>query len=117
MEFREALPILRLLADGIDPETQQPFPKNSPYGAPAVIRSLHAAIRATEWADRKTSLPQNVGKAWTPEEDQQLRREFHSSVDFHDIARIHGRSRGAIMTRLERLGEMPAPNVAARTTT
>lgn len=117
MEFREALPVLRLLADGVNPQTNESFPKDSPYNNPFVIRALHAAVRATEWADRKTSLPQNGGKGWTPEEDQQLRREFHSAIDFNEIARTHGRSRGAIVTRLERLGEMPAPHAADRTAT
>lgn len=110
MEYREALPILRLLADGMDPNTNQPFAPNSPYNAARVIRALEAAVRATEWADRKTSLPTNVGKGWSPDEDQLLRREFHSAVDFSEIARRHGRTRGAIVTRLERLGELPPPH-------
>jgi hypothetical protein len=113
MEYREALSILRLLADGIDPNTNQPFATTATYNSPRVIRALEAAVRATEWADRKTSLPENVGKGWTPEEDQRLRSEFHSSADFSEIARRHGRTRGAILTRLERLGEMPAPHPIA----
>ena len=117
MDYREALPIVRLLADGKDPQTNRPFPKDSPYNQPPIIRALQAAARAVEWADRKTALPPNVGKGWSPEEDEQLRHEFHSSLDFSEIARRHARTRGAIITRLERLGEMPAPHAAARTTT
>ena len=106
MEYREALPILRLLADGVDPETKQLFPKDAPYNTPRVIRALQAAVRAVEWAHRKKSLPENVGKGWTPNEDEQLRREFHGAVDFSEIARRHERTRGAIISRLEHLGEM-----------
>ncbi len=117
MEFREALPIIRSLADGRDAATNQPFAPDSLFNRPVVIRALQAAVRAVEWADRKTALPENVGKGWTPEEDERLRREFHSSVDFSKIARRHGRTRGAINTRLERLGEMPVPGVTLKTTT
>lgn len=117
MDFREALPIIHSLADGLNPTDQRPLPAESVYNNPAVIRALAAAMRALDWADRKTSLPSNTGKGWSIEEDEKLRKEFHSSVDFSEIARRHSRTRGAIITRLERLGEMPAPHPGPKTNT
>ncbi len=114
MEFREALPIVRSLADGINPVDHATLPADSPYNMPAVVRALAAAVRALDWADRKTSLPANTGRGWSIEEDEKLRKEFHSAIDFSEIARRHGRTRGAIITRLERLGEMPAPHPSPR---
>lgn len=117
MEFREALPIVRSLADGLNPLDHKPLPPDSPFNLPTVIRALGAAVRALDWADRKTSLPSNTGRGWSVEEDEKLRNEFHSPVDFSEIARRHGRTRGAIITRLERLGEMPAPHPSPRSNT
>ncbi len=48
MEKFEASQILQGLADGIDPDTGEVFPDDSPYQRPKTIRALFVAIRAIE---------------------------------------------------------------------
>jgi hypothetical protein len=45
-----------------------------------------------------------LGERWTPEEDEELRREHGGGVPPSDIARAHGRNHGGIVARLARLG-------------
>jgi hypothetical protein len=106
MTYEEALPILRLLADGIDPVNGGKFPASSSYQHVTVVRALQVAIEAVEIERKKSAMAANAGKAWSDREDEQLQQEFHAAVDFREIAEIHGRSRGAILSRLERLGEI-----------
>ena len=44
------------------------------------------------------------GKPWTDIEDDKLRDEFKSKIKLSDIAAEHGRTRGAIESRLDHLG-------------
>ncbi len=48
MDHDEALTILKHLSDGNDPETGKPFPPDSPYQRPDVIRALFHAVRELE---------------------------------------------------------------------
>ena len=53
----------------------------------------------------ETSDPlRNAGKPWTDIEDEKLTDEFASKMSISDIAAEHGRTRGAIESRLEKLG-------------
>ena len=45
----------------------------------------------------------NAGKPWTVEEDKRLRYEFASKRKISDIAKEHGRTKGAIESRLKHL--------------
>jgi hypothetical protein len=45
-----------------------------------------------------------LGLKWTPDEDQQLRDAFTAKTPYPAIAATHGRSTGAITSRLVRLG-------------
>jgi DNA helicase IV len=45
---------------------------------------------------------------WDPAEDQALTVEFRENLDIKSIAKRHGRQRGAIRSRLKRLGLIPA---------
>ncbi len=106
MNLTEALNVLRPLADGVDPSTGEVLPSQSLFQQAQVVRALSLAIGALEREARKAELPKGAGKAWTSAEDTRLREEFHKSVDFNEIARIHDRTRGAILSRLVRLGEL-----------
>lgn len=44
----------------------------------------------------------NVGAPWTMEEDEQLKAEFQSGMKIQDIANKHGRTKGAISSRLRK---------------
>ena len=61
MEITQALEIVRVLADGIDPNTGSMMPANSPYQHPQIVRALHVAVRKLESAvhheKRKSAFP------------------------------------------------------------
>lgn len=57
MDHDQALTILKRLADGRDPETGQPFPPDSPYQRPDVIRALFHAVRELENAPMSEANP------------------------------------------------------------
>ena len=46
--FKGARRSEKLLSDGNDPETGKPFPPNSPYQRPDIIRALFHAVRVLE---------------------------------------------------------------------
>ena len=47
---------------------------------------------------------QSAPRAWTPEEEEKLSREFAEGVTIADIARAHKRTKGAIKSRLRKMG-------------
>ncbi len=108
-----AIPILQALADGLDPVTSQPYPPDSPYQRADTIRALHAALDALRApagpAAAKTPRPLDpdkpaAGQKWTPEEDQRLRDAYAADTPIADLAAAHGRTSGAIQSRLLKLG-------------
>lgn len=102
MDIIRAKEIIRILADGVDPTTGEILPKESVYNSPDVIRALYTVI---ERLDYEANDPlRNAGKPWTDIEDDKLRDEFLSKMKVSDIAKEHGRSYGAIESRLEHLG-------------
>jgi hypothetical protein len=62
----------------------------------------------TARASRRAQLPQNIGRAWSAEEQAQLIDAFHAGVSAADIAARHGRTVRAIEARLEKLGLISA---------
>ena len=108
MDIVRAKEIVRTLADGIDPTTGEVFPKESTYNSPEVIRALFTVL---EYVDNDVSKDQlrNAGKPWTDVEDDKLRDEFFSKEKISDIAKEHGRTYGAIESRLEHLGLRKKP--------
>ncbi len=113
MNCTEALKILEPLAEGVNPTTGEVLPADSPFQQGQVVRALACAVELAKREIRKSELPQGAGKPWTQEQDAQLRREFHQELHFDEIAKIHQRTRGAIIARLVRLGEL-APELARR---
>jgi hypothetical protein len=76
---------------------------------PDSVRAFHFAINFFERAEKKQrAISAKSGGEWTPAEDAQLCKEFHDSIDFAQIARIHGRSRTEIYGRLVALGKVQA---------
>ena len=110
----EAKQVIEVLAKGIDPETGEVLPQDSPINSPHVIRALFMAAQALEQAaaDKparaKADKPGNAGQAWTPEEDQRLLTAFDEGAAVADLAPIHQRTKGAITSRLMRLGRLQA---------
>lgn len=110
MEIETALRILRALSDGIDPGTGEIFPPESPYQRPDTIRALLTAVYSLEKMQGKVSshgiLPGNAGKPWTEEEEKSLTVGFDQSVSFSELSKKHGRTQGAIKSRLLKLGKI-----------
>ena len=110
MQLDAALPIVRALADGVNPVTGEAYPESSPYAEPRTLRALYSAVdlmsREIEREKRKERLPANFGKPWTEGEDRALTAEFDSSVPLGEIARRHARTQSSIRLRLEKLGKI-----------
>lgn len=104
MDIIRAREIVRTLIDGVDPTTGELLPYDSPYNAPEVIRALLKVWEVTAPRERKRAKPRNAGKPWPEIEDDKLRDEYASGMRISDIAREHGRTFGAIESRLDHLG-------------
>jgi len=52
MNSAQALAVVRSLANGVDPESGEVFPPESPYQRPQVVRSLYEAATALERVER-----------------------------------------------------------------
>lgn len=110
MQLDAALPIVRALADGINPITGEAYPEHSPYAEPRALRALYSAVdlmqREVEREKRRAMLPANFGKPWTQAEDDNAVAEFESGVPMVEMARRHGRTQSSIRLRLEKLGKI-----------
>lgn len=113
MNADKALQILRRLAEGIDPYTGEVYPAESPYQHPDTVRALYAAIAALERVAkteaRQHRLPPNAGKPWTKAEETRLVQAFDEGRSIQQLAAEHGRTSGAITSRLQKLGKIEVP--------
>jgi hypothetical protein len=108
MDLHEALQTIRALADGVNPSTGEVFAEGSAYQQPETVRALAKAIEMMETAEkreRRTAGP-NSFNMWTKDEEDRLCQEFQKHLDFNEMARLHKRSRGAIVARLVKLGKV-----------
>src|SRR3954462_14303796 len=112
MQLESALPIVRALADGVNPVTGEAYPDHSPYAEPRTLRALYSAVdlmqKEVEREKKRERRPANFGKPWTPEEDGALEREFGSGLPMGELARRHLRTQSSIRLRLEKLGKIEA---------
>ena len=102
MDIIRAKEIIRGLAEGVDPTTGEVLPQESVYNSPEVIRALYTLLEYSN-KDKVRDPLRNAGKQWTDTEDDKLRDEFLSKIEISDIAKEHGRTCGAIESRLEHL--------------
>lgn len=112
MGINKAIEIIKSLSDGIDPYTGKPYPSNSPYQHPDTVRALFKAIAALENLKKRNKrqklLPENAGKPWNEEEDNLLIKQFDGGLSFRELSKDHGRTEGAIKSRLVKLGKIKA---------
>lgn len=105
MNIERAKELLSALADGIDPFTGELLPRNHVCNQPEMIRAFHEVLNTIP-SPQKKSAPRNAGKPWTDIEEEKLLDEFDAGMTTSMIAREHGRSRGAIESRLVALGKI-----------
>src|SRR5258706_13967250 len=112
MQLQNALPIIRALADGVDPHSGAVFEEATPYAEPKTLRALFSAVelmeREVEREKRRERLPANFGKPWSEGEDRTLAAEFDPGVPMPAMARKHARTHSSIRLRLEKLGKIEA---------
>ena len=117
MHLESALPIVKALADGVNPVTGEQYPEQSPYAEPRALRALFAAVdlmqREVEREKRRERLPANFGKPWSEGEDKAIAASFDAGAAIPEMARRHARTQGSIRLRLEKLGKLP-PSGEAR---
>ena len=110
MQLDAALPIVRALADGVNPVTGEAYPEQSPYAEPRTLRALYSAVdlmqKEVERERRRQLLPANFGKPWSQAEDENLVSEFDSRVPMIEMSRRHARTQSSIRLRLEKLGKI-----------
>lgn len=109
MDFERAKELLSALADGVDPFTGELLPQNHVCNQPEMIRAFHAILDASLSPPKMHSRP-NAGNRWTETEEETLLEEFDAGMTVSAIAKAHGRSRGAIESRLAGLGKLPEPS-------
>jgi hypothetical protein len=102
--------LLKMLAEGIDPFTGEVLPSEHLLQHPQIVRALfhtqHAIACQGNKSQRSPSLPANAGTAWSKAEDKDLTQEFDAKTPIPEIAQKHGRTEGAITSRLLRLGKI-----------
>lgn len=108
-----AIEIVESLAKGIDPLTGEILSEHGPLNDPTVIRALFEAVNALRTATatyqqnvEARPKPSNAGHAWPPEEDARLLADFDAGVTPKELAQKHGRTTGAIKSRLVRHGRI-----------
>ncbi len=112
MKRPKARQILQSLIQGVDPVTGEELPRETVLQHAEVLRALLAGLSALELtaarAQRRSQLPDNVGQAWTTDEESRLVAEFKGGESPQAMAHKHGRTLRAIEARLEKLGLITA---------
>lgn len=109
MELSYAKEYIRSMAEGIDPNTGELFDEGHICNQVETVRVLYTILRELEQTAKpsvKKEHPNrpNAGAPWSEEEDEQLKQEFWDEKTIREMCVSHGRSRGAITSRLKKLG-------------
>ena len=112
MERAQVITILESLANGVDPGSGARIPLDA-FHSGDTVRALFAAtslLKDTQVAPKRGK----AGARWTEEEDVRLCSEFDGGDSISKIAVLHGRTSGAITSRLVKLGRLDPEKVKAR---
>src|SRR5256885_10626333 len=118
MDSVQALAVVRSLANGVDPESDEVFPLESAYQRPLVVRALYEAASALERIERferrKPQLPQKTGEPWSEDEDRKLLAAFDAGPALQELAAAHESRMGAVRARLLKYGRINAKHRRSR---
>ena len=110
MDISKATEIIKLLANGKHPRTKARLDENHVINEPDVIRALNKIVETLSSKEKKSKkqrdLPERVGKSWSEIEDKALIKAFEKGISINDLVIKHQRTRGAIRSRLVRLGKI-----------
>lgn len=115
MDRQQVVSIVDSLANGLDPTTGAGIPHDL-FHSPDVVRALFTAANLLRGPDSvpSPSRPGSAGARWTEQEDALLCHAFDGGTPIGDIARQHGRTKGAITSRLVKLGRIDPDTVKTR---
>lgn len=103
MDIVRAKEIISALADGIDPLTGEVLPNDHVCNQAEVVRAFYVLLNGERNIKKKVQ-PENAGKPWTTQADDELRMMYESGKRISEISKHFGRTKGAIESRLEKLG-------------
>ena len=106
MDIQYAKQLLESLADGMDPLTGEVLPQNDICNHPDIIRALHTILRELDRERPPKQMPENAGRPWTKEDDEELCRRFDNGCSAKELSNAFKRTQGAITSRLKRLGKI-----------
>jgi len=120
MDREQVIAVVESLANGIDPTTGARIPHDT-FHSSDTIRALFAAgtllrsnVGTVARRSAGTTKLTSAGAPWTTEEDERLCKEFEMKMTVGQIALQHGRSSGAITSRLVKLGRIDPSTVRSR---
>lgn len=121
MDRQQVITVLESLANGIDPQTGAPIPYDT-FHAADTVRALFTATTLLKTAEtaaptgrrRQSAALPAAGTPWSEEEDARLSREFDAGMTTAQMALQHGRTSGAITSRLVKLGRIDPATVKSR---
>ena len=95
------------LAKGLFAKKKEFFPSASPQkttAVPAFTTPVVSAKKKTSYMEQEKEKHKQAYSKWTDEEEKRLADEFKAGMSFAEMATLHDRSEGAIMSRLIQLG-------------
>ncbi len=105
MDLKRAEELLAGLADGVDPLTGEILPEDCVCNHPEIVRAFHCILTDLSRRKRKPQ-PENAGKPWTAEEEQELLEMFDRGCSRAEMCRRFKRTDGALVECLVRLGRL-----------
>lgn len=111
---REALRVVRLLAQGLHPETMQNLEPTNICQSGVVVRALFVASEVLDGCDclrmieakKPPEQSNRHGRPWQKSEDEELLQAFQQRLCLRSVAERHQRTEGGIVSRLVRLGQV-----------
>ena len=105
MDIAQAKMILSTLADGINPLTGELLPDDCICNQVEIVRAFHCVLTVLSKVGAN-DLPPNAGMPWAESEDKLLLNSFMEGKTVSELAKMHGRTKGAISSRLKKLLEI-----------
>ncbi|HHF2906809.1 TPA: hypothetical protein ACPJZ5_004654 [Vibrio diabolicus] len=107
MDQEKAYSIIDALANGIDPNTGEYFPEDSPYNHPDVIRALFYVLRNKPTQKKQQEniskgLPKNYGLPWTDETVEYVISQYQTNTSIDVIAQEVARKPSSIIGLLKK---------------